>query len=514
MRRKSARSRATALAWVALLVPLGADAQDASAEPSSEMKQMRSDMAAMRQLVLELQKKNAEQDKLLEELRAKGGVAAAAETPAAQPAAEPAAAKTAEQPELEKQLAQELSGTPESGTAAPPATGDAAATPSSLVQPITIAGGDRSYLRLSFDALVAGGGSTTSDVERLESGGHDPIQRGFTVQNVEMVVDGAVDPYLRGQGNVVFQLGKNGDTNVELEEAYLTTTSLPYNLQGKAGQFFTEFGRLNAQHPHAWDFVDQPLANGRFLGPDGLRGPGVRMSLLVPTPFYSELFLAAQNGDGETGYSFRNSPGEVQLGRPVIDRPLRGVDDLVFTPRYAASFDLSDTQTLVAGVSGAFGPNGTGKHTSTQIYGTDLFWKWKPSDAEAGFPFVKWQTEALYRDFEAGAASIDTGTGVLDLPAETLRDWGGYSQILWGFTRGWVVGLRGDYVHGDQSRTDPDPLTQGTHWRASPNLTWYPTEFSKFRLQFNHDYVQGFGSDESIWVQMEFLLGAHAAHQF
>src|SRR5262249_15442696 len=158
-------------------------------------------------------------------------------------------------------------------------------------------------------------------------------------------------------------------------EAYLTTTSLPYNLQGKGGQFFSEFGRLNAQHPHTWDFVDQPLANGRFLGPDGLRGPGVRMSWLVPTPFYSELFLAAQNGEGDTGWSFRNSPGEEQVGRPVIDRTLHSVGDLVFTPRYAASVDLSDTQTVLAGVSGAFGPNGTGNDTSTQIYGTDLFWK-------------------------------------------------------------------------------------------------------------------------------------------
>jgi hypothetical protein len=515
MRWKSARSRATAVAWLVLLIPVGDAAQEAGADDSSELSQMRSDMAAMRQLVLELQRKVAEQDKELEEIRANQGVATTAGTPAAQPAAEPEAAKAPEQPELEKQLEQELAVTPESATPNTPAKEDAQATPATgPAAPITIAGGDRSYLRLSFDALVAGGGSSTSDVERLESGGHDPVQRGFTVQNVEMVVDGAVDPYLRGQGNVVFQLGKDGDTNVELEEAYLTTTSLPYNLQGKAGQFFTEFGRLNAQHPHSWDFVDQPLANGRFLGPDGLRGPGVRMSLLVPTPFYSELFLAAQNGDGETGYSFRNKPGEVQFGRPVLDRSLRNVDDLVFTPRYAASFDLSDTQTLVAGVSGAFGPNGTGMHTSTQIYGTDLFWKWKPSDAEAGFPFVKWQTEALYRDYEAGAASVDTGTGVLDLPAETLRDWGGYSQILWGFTRGWVVGMRGDYVHGDQNRFDPDPLTHGTHWRASPDLTWYPTEFSKFRLQFNHDYVQGFGSDESVWVQMEFLLGAHAAHQF
>jgi hypothetical protein len=207
------------------------------------MSQMRSDMEAMRQLVLELQRRVAEQDKLLDELRANGQIAAAAETPTAeppaqtpapQPAAEPAAPKTPEQSELENQLEQELSVTPESGTAATPATGDAQTTPAAgPVQPITIAGGDRSYLRLSFDALVAGGGSTTADVERIESGGHDPIQRGFTVQNVEMVVDGAVDPYLRGQGNVVFQVGKNGDTNVELEEAYLTTTSLPYNLQGR-----------------------------------------------------------------------------------------------------------------------------------------------------------------------------------------------------------------------------------------------------------------------------------------
>ncbi|TMA24596.1 MAG: hypothetical protein E6J87_23745 [Deltaproteobacteria bacterium] len=153
-------------------------------------------------------------------------------------------------------------------------------------------------------------------------------------------------------------------------------------------------------------------------------------------------------------------------------------------------------------------------HTSTQIYGTDFFWKWKPSDAEAGFPFVKWQTEALYRRFEAAATAFDTGAGIVDLPADSLRDWGGYSQILWGFQRGWVVGLRGDYVQGDHSHSDPDPLTHGTHWRASPNLTWYPTEYSKFRLQFNHDYVEGFGYDESVWAQMEFTLGAHAAHQF
>ena len=42
-----------------------------------------------------------------------------------------------------------------------------------------------------------------------------------------------------------------GDTVVELEEAIMTTRSLPKGLQLKAGQFLTEFGRINPTHPHA-----------------------------------------------------------------------------------------------------------------------------------------------------------------------------------------------------------------------------------------------------------------------
>ncbi len=116
------------------------------------------------------------------------------------------------------------------------------------------------------------------------------------MQNLELVFDAAVDPYLRGQANVVLQITPEGETTVELEEAYVTTTSLPHGLQLKAGQFLTEFGRLNPTHPHAWDFVDQPLAIGRFFGGDGLRSAGARLSWLLPTAYYSEAFLTVQNG--------------------------------------------------------------------------------------------------------------------------------------------------------------------------------------------------------------------------
>jgi hypothetical protein len=189
---------------------------------------------------------------------------------------------------------------------------------------------------------------------------------------------------------------------------------------------------------------------------------------------------------------------------------------LLYVPRWAASFDLSDTQTLLLGTTAALGPNGTAQDTRTELYGLDVFWKWKAADAQAGFPFVKWQTEAMWRRYEAGQFSSDTdGDGIDDflLPAETLEDWGGYSQLSWGWRRGWVAGLRGDYVTGDEGAFEPDPQ-RSTRWRLSPALTWFPTEFSKFRLQFNHDDLEGQGSEQSLWLQMEFTLGAHAAHKF
>src|SRR5213075_260039 len=185
-------------------------------------------------------------------------------------------------------------------------------------QPIRI-GSAQNYINLSFDALVAAGTSTANDIEGgTQLGGHDPRQRGFTVQNLEAVFEGKIDPYFRGQANIVLQLDPQGETTIEAEEAYLETMSLPLNLQVKAGQFFSEFGRLNATHPHSWDFVDQPLVNGRFLGEDGLRNPGARISWLTPTPFYSELFFTLQNSQGDTAFSFRNdNGGEPFLGRPA-----------------------------------------------------------------------------------------------------------------------------------------------------------------------------------------------------
>ena len=62
--------------------------------------------------------------------------------------------------------------------------------------PIRI-GNAQTYLNLSLDGLFAAGTSTAKEVEGLTTGGHDPKERGFTVQNIETTFEGKVDPYFR-----------------------------------------------------------------------------------------------------------------------------------------------------------------------------------------------------------------------------------------------------------------------------------------------------------------------------
>lgn len=362
--------------------------------------------------------------------------------------------------------------------------------------------------KISLVGLFAAAASSDPDLENIETGGHDPNQRGFTVQNVELTLSAAVDPYFIGNANIIYQLDRNGESVVELEEAYLTTTSLPANLQVKAGQFFTPFGRLNPTHPHAWDFSDQPLVNGRLLGPDGLRGPGVQLSYLLPAPIYAEALVAIQNSAGETAFSFRNAPDEVLFGRTMIDRPVAHVTDLLIVPRLVASVGPTETQTVLFGLSAAFGPNASGTDTRTAIVGADFFYKWKPIRAESGWPFIGWQMEVMARRYEAGP--VDDAP----VPEEILRDRGGYTQLLYGFKRPWIAGIRLDYVAGTGGEPAADPL-RGRRLRVSSNVSYDPSEFSKLRLQYNRDDLQSRGKIvHSVFFQWEFLIGEHGAHKF
>lgn len=389
------------------------------------------------------------------------------------------------------------------------------------------------YLNISFDLLVAAGTSQATDAEipALEDGTHDPNTRGFTLQNAELFLDGAVDPNFRGAANIVLQIDPAGETLVELEEAYFVTTSLPGSLQIKAGEYFTEFGRMNMTHPHQWDFVDQPLVTSRIFGPDHQRSVGARASWLAPTDFFLELIGGIQNPRGETIPSFYGNDGLFDPfvassgaavsgslgGYPYVTDQVKNLGDLLYTTRASASFDAGDESTFLVGASGLFGPNSTGNAGNTQIVGLDFTYRWRALESDQGWPFVSVQSEYLWRRYYAAAFSGDADGDTIPevLPSKTFHDDGFYAQLVWGFARPWSVAGRFEWEDGNGASTAGDP-TLDRRLRGSASLTYYPSEFSRIRVQGNLDRSQIFDDRNilSVWLQFEILFGAHAAHKF
>jgi hypothetical protein len=385
-----------------------------------------------------------------------------------------------------------------------------------------------SLLDVSMDVLFTVGTSTEREasIQTLQGGGHDPKKRGFTLNQAELSFTGAVDPYFLGEVHLITFISPEGETEVELEEAFLTTTSLPWGLQIEAGQSFTEFGRINPRHPHQWDFIDQPVINTRLFGGDGMRGPGIRVGWLTNLPWFCELHFSAQNANGETMTSFL-SADEAIGGRPFVEQDVRNLGDLVYLARIDNSFDLNKCTTVKLGASSLFGPNATGPDGHTWIGGVDLLVKWKPLKNFRGWPFVNWQSELMFRDYRADGFfdpgdPLDPFDDVL-IGNGDLHDWGFYTQVVYGFEPQWIAGLRYEYCSGSGddvdatgapvSRSD-DPFRDDRD-RVSALISYLPSEFSRLRLQFNYDRAQHLEHDAfSIWLGVEFLFGKHPVHSY
>jgi hypothetical protein len=328
-----------------------------------------------------------------------------------------------------------------------------------------------------------------SDEDRaLQTGGHDPTVNGFNLQEVEMSLGASVDPYFRFDSHIVFGL-----FGVEVEEAYATTLDLPAGFQARAGQFLTRFGRINATHPHAWDFVDQPFAIGRVFGGEGNRGLGLEVSWLSPLPWYVELVVSASMADGEA--TARSFFGAQNLG---VDDP----SDFEYVGAIKQFWPLGDDWSLFVGLSGAFGPNPTGRHNRSDVYGADLYLKYRPIGEEST-TVVSFQTEWIYRRRQ--------------ILGDVIDDLSGYSQLFWRFAKEWAAAVRYELgtPAGEPGTDYLDPEWTENRHRATANVSFWPTEFSRFRLQGSIDFPLWL--DEPIYAGFfaaEFVIGAHGAHEF
>ena len=128
-------------------------------------------------------------------------------------------------------------------------------------------------------------------------------RKGFNVDSAELFIFSPVDPYLNLYANLPVT-----EEGIEIEEAYVVTTALPAGWQVKGGKFKSNFSRLDAQHPHAWDFWDIALPYRAFLGDEGLGGEkGVQLTYLPALPIYT--FFGAEVLQGENTAPVRGGRG-------------------------------------------------------------------------------------------------------------------------------------------------------------------------------------------------------------
>ncbi|MBN2194942.1 MAG: zinc-regulated TonB-dependent outer membrane receptor [Polyangiaceae bacterium] len=364
-------------------------------------------------------------------------------------------------------------------------------SPRDSAPPLVTGGGLASALNPAISAILDVAFAYFSEDEPLQAGHHDPKRTGFNWQGLELSLSGSVDPYLRFDAHLGFC-----HEGAAVEEAYATTLALPGGLQARFGKFLTRFGRLNSTHMHTWNFADQPFELSRLFGGEGERGLGAEVSVVLPLPWSVELVGSATEAHGE---------GSTRSFLDEEERPMESFLDPLYTTAIKQFFALSNDWSLVWGLSANFGPNASSDDHRTEIYGTDLYLKFRPLHRPEP-RVVSLHSEWFYRRRE--------------LPGVVLRDYGQFTEVLWRFARRWATAAR--YELGSPAfdaegtvLSDPlDPEWMDTRHRTSTSVSFYPTEFSRFRWQWGSDLPHPHQAIWSTFFTAEVSLGAHGAHAF
>ncbi len=301
------------------------------------------------------------------------------------------------------------------------------------------------------------------------------------MKETEFSFQSVVDPYARA--DFFYSVGEDvttGEFSGEIEEAYLTTLSLPAHLQLKAGRFKQQMGRVNPVHGHALPFVDMPDAYVNFFGEEGLKGDGASLSWLLPNHvFFQELTVEATNA-GES---------------PVFERSKK--NNFLYLAHFKNFWDLSANATLELGLTGIQGENLARKITN--IGAVDLTYKWKPVRYNT-YKSVTFQNELYYSN------------SMLD--SSTVNAIGFYSLLNVQVAQRWFLAGRFDYSNSPYS-------AQFVQESGSLTLGWYATEFQKIEVEGKYTTMneslpenkneKNFFMGYLRWI---FVIGSHGAHQY
>jgi hypothetical protein len=321
--------------------------------------------------------------------------------------------------------------------------------------------------------------------------GEGPGTRGLVLGETELNLTANVDPYFYGVVTVAAE-EEAGDTEVELEAAYLETLALPAGWQLRAGKFKSDIGYLNSRHKDGDDFANRPIAYCAFLA-CGFSDAGLNVSWLAPTTLYLRVGAEAFRGASfPAGGERHNATGArsafARLGGDIGDSMswLGGLSMLWANARDRETGDAPDVFEGATGVGMAH-----------------FLLKWEGD--EKG---LKWQSEILRSKMD----------GTFNGDPVDRTDLGWYSQLIYDWADRWRAGYRYDRISVGNAGaafagTTLDDMGH-TPSRHSVMVQYNVSEFSRLRLQYDWDNSRAAERNRTIQLQYTMTFGAHPAHPY
>ncbi len=344
----------------------------------------------------------------------------------------------------------------------------------------------------------------------VPSGDIVPAKRGFSIAESELGFSANVDDKV--YANLIFSLAP--DNTVEVEEAYGVLTAIPNGFAPKFGRFLSSIGYLNDQHQHVWDFFDAPLPYQAFLGGQ-FKSDGLQLKWIAPTDTFLE--LGGEIGDGSSFPGTDRNKNGIGSGAAYIHAGgdigtsnswRAGLSYLQLRPN-----DRQYTQNDIAGNAAQIGFSG-----KSQLAIADFVWKWAPNGNAMSTNF-KVQGEYFWRK-ETGDLTYDSdgALGLTNTSNYSSRQSGWYIDGVYQFMPYWRVGARYDRL----STGTVDYGANGIYLaqesfnpqRYSVMLDYTPSEFSRFRVQWQQSKIRPDVTDNQLFVQYILTIGAHGAHKF
>lgn len=345
------------------------------------------------------------------------------------------------------------------------------------------------------------------------------VDEGLSLWETELTASANIDNLFYGQATLGIHT-HDGELEIDLEEAFIDTLSLPAGLGLRFGRFYSAVGYLNEFHTHAWDFADEPLAYRAFLGGQ-YRDDGIRASWVAPLDsVFLEVGAEALRGDSYPGGGNSDDFGNVQNYFAKVGGDIGQNNSWQLGVSY---MDVDVEDRSAGGHDHDHGGESPSFNGDSDLTVFDAVWKTDLGGERA----LILQGEYLLRN-EKGQVNFseDAGDAVFNYDGD--QD-GWYLQSVFQFNRQWRTGLRYDRLSADNKLSmlnnatgeDDDEIFEESGFQSSNRdpdrwtamVDWSPSEFSRLRLQYAHDKSRE-ETDNQVYLQYIMALGAHGAHRY